>query len=154
MCEQAVRLKLGMRRAPGSYKIEVPSRDSKKWGEHGCDEETKALRTGVWLQVIDHEADPDTVQTREPAFTKPSRDGIAYIPFGPLTKLEESVPGHKTKAVLEKGWVVSMAGDGAKLKRKASSLASETDQPPKRVNPNRGVSPAHLARIKALMGQE
>jgi hypothetical protein len=154
MCEQAVRLKLAMRRAPGNYKIEVPSRDSKKWGQHGCDDETRALRTGLWLQVVDHEATPDPAQNQEPALTRAPRDGIACIPFGALTKLEESGPGQKTKVVLEKGWVVSTAGDGGKPKRKASALAGEVDQPPKRLNPNRGISPTHLARIRALMGQK
>ncbi|KAK4150762.1 hypothetical protein C8A00DRAFT_17763 [Chaetomidium leptoderma] len=148
ICEEAVRLKLAMRRAHGNYKIEVPSRDAKRWGEPGCDQETRALVPAVWLRVIDREAGPGTEEEREAAAGKQTRSDIACIIFGALTKLEEGNSSGKNKIVLEKGCVVSKAETG-RLKRKAAV----EEEPRKRVNPNRGVSPAHLARIKALMGE-
>ncbi|KAK4097683.1 hypothetical protein N658DRAFT_456532 [Parathielavia hyrcaniae] len=175
ICEQAVRLKLAMRRASGGrrYKIEVPSRDAKKWGEAGCDDETRALRSGAWLQVVDHEG--EEVEDMGPStIARPARRGphaaiggdVAYVPFGALTRAEEGPApgGERRKVVLERGWVVARFDDapgsgGGMKKRKglAGARAGEEEgQPQKRikVEANRGVSLAHLARVRALMGQQ
>jgi hypothetical protein len=153
ICEEAVGLKLAIRRAPGNYKIEVPSRDAKKWGEPGCDSETRALTPQAWLQIIDREARLGSGDEWEPTGgTRSMGDSIACIPFGALTKLEEGAGAEKRKVILEKGWVVAKA-EGGKLKRKAATPAGK-EQVQRRVTPNRGVSPQHLARIKALMGEE
>lgn len=153
ICEEAVRLKLAMRRAPCNYKIEVLSRDAKKWGEPGCDSETRALTPDAWLQIIDHEARLGSGDEWEAAgSTRLMGDTVACIPFGALTKLVEGADGEKRKVVLEKGWIVAKA-EGGKLKRKASASVGE-EQVQKRITPNRGVSPRHLARVKALMGEE
>ncbi|KAJ4300657.1 hypothetical protein N0V88_003343 [Collariella sp. IMI 366227] len=53
ICELAINLKLAMRRALGGYKVEVPSRDTKKWGEPGCDTETRELAAEEWLCVFE-----------------------------------------------------------------------------------------------------
>lgn len=153
ICEKAVRLKLAIRRAPYNYKIEVPSRDAKKWGEPGCDSETRVLVPVAWLQVIDHEARPGSGDEWEATGgTRSMGDTIACIPFGSLTKLEEGGNEKKRKVILEKGWVVAKL-EGRKQKRKAPMPAVK-EQTRKRITPNRGVSPRHLARIKALMGEE
>lgn len=156
ICEEAVRLKLQMRRRPGNYKIEVPSRDAKKWGEPGCDEETRSLGSGLWLQVIDREIDQGTAMKHghvAPAGGRPGKD-IACIPFGALTKLEEGSSGTTRKVILEKGWVIAR-GHGQEQKRKASTSAAQEEPPnKKRPSPNRGVSLAQLNRIRALMGDD
>ncbi|SPQ23960.1 b6671258-603a-4148-9d73-97d91f520f2e [Thermothielavioides terrestris] len=152
ICEQAVQLKLAIRRAPYIYKIEVPSRDVKKWGEPGCDQETRSLGPKAWLSVVDHEREPDEMDETADAPPRRAAGDISCVPFGALTKLETGEDGEKKKVILEKAWVISREPGGG-LKRKATAPADEgEEQPKKRVSPNRGISPAHLARIKALMG--
>ncbi|KAK4244579.1 hypothetical protein C7999DRAFT_43770 [Corynascus novoguineensis] len=125
ICEEAVRLKLVIRQAGGNYKVEVPSRDAKKWGEPGCDEETRGLGTTSWLQIVDHETELDAQEKRE---CKQTRGDIAYIPFGALTKLDKGSDGKKTKIVLEKGWVIAKGGVMTKPKRKVTMLAGEDSE--------------------------
>jgi hypothetical protein len=149
ICKEAVRLKLAMRAADGSYKIEVPSRDSKEWGEPGCDQETMALKSKSWLQVVDHETEPDDTNN-----TRRTGGDIACIPFGALTNIKDGQDGGTKKVILEKGWVVSR-GAGGKRKRKVSSVpAVEEERSKKRAGSNHAVPPAQLERIKALMGGE
>jgi hypothetical protein len=159
ICEEAVRLKLAIRQAPGDYKIEVPSRDSKKWGEPGCDQETRALSTMTWLRVVDREVRLDAQAKGEGPLAKQTRGDIACIPFGALTKLEQGADGEKTKTILEKGWVIAKADVTVnKLKRKApmpvveEEGGEEEEQSRKRAAPNHRVSPMYLARLKALVG--
>lgn len=168
ICQQAGCLKLAMRGAPGGYKIEVPSRNAKAWGGPGCDDETRALGSRQWLRVVEREpAIPDSEGKKDDGAaggTNNKRAGggdIACIPFGALTRMEEGpAAGQKRKVVLVEAWVVSREGrvaDEAMLnKRKAESSIPEQqdEQAAKRVHPNRGISPAHLARIKALMDAE
>ncbi|KAL2167099.1 hypothetical protein VTG60DRAFT_1690 [Thermothelomyces hinnuleus] len=122
ICEEAVRLKLAIRQAPDNHKIEVPSRDAKKWGEAGCDEETRSLRTVSWLHVVDHETEPDAQQRRE---ERQTRGDVVCIPFGALTKLDRGPEGKKTKTILEKGWVVAKGDVVRRSKRKAPSPANK-----------------------------
>ncbi|KAL2163974.1 hypothetical protein VTH06DRAFT_3187 [Thermothelomyces fergusii] len=100
ICEEAVCLKLAIRQAPGNHKVEVPSRDAKKWGEPGCDEETRSLKTANWLHIVDHETEVDVQQRKE---ERQTRGDIVCIPFGALTKLDRGTDGKKTKTILEKG---------------------------------------------------
>lgn len=155
ICEEAVRLKLALRQTPGNYRIEVPSQDSDKWGEPGCDEETESLKTTNWLQVLDREETGSGSQVkRQGLVAEHTRREIACNPFGALTKLGEGAGGKKTKIVLEKGWVVIKAGN-KKLKRGAPATTVEEEyHPRKRVTPNQGINPRYLARIKALVGGE
>ncbi|KXX79232.1 Ribosomal RNA large subunit methyltransferase H [Madurella mycetomatis] len=153
ICQEAVRLKLAMRGTPGNYKIEVPSRDTETWGEPGCDNEMRALESGLWLQVIEHEVNPDTERKNGVVYSKRASGDIACIPFGALTKLEEGQAGTARKVILEKSWVVSKRVAGER-KRKTEPSPVLDEQPAKRANPSRGISPANLARIKALMDAE
>ncbi|KAK3290545.1 uncharacterized protein B0H64DRAFT_350567 [Chaetomium fimeti] len=151
ICEEAVRLKLALRQAPDDYKIEIPSQDPKKWGEPGCDQDTKSLKVAKWIHVIDHEVGPEAQGNREGHRAEDTRDEIACIPFGALTKLGEGAGGEKTKIVLERGWVVTKTGD-QKLKRGAPAVEEEEQHPRKRIPPNHGIHPLYLAKIKALVG--
>ena len=155
ICEEAVRLKLALRQAPGNYKVEVPSQDLDKWGEPGCDEETESLKTTKWLHVLDREyTDSGSQEKRQGLTTEHTKREIACIPFGTLTKLGDNADGKKIKIVLEKGWVVTKAGN-QKLKRGAPATTVEEEHPSrKRVTPNQGINPRYLARIKALVGDE
>lgn len=153
ICQEAVRLKLAMRGTPGGYKLEVPSRDTKTWGEPGCDDETRALKPGLWLQVVEHEVNLGIGGKNDAVWSKRANGDIACIPFGALTKLDESEAGAVRKVILEKSWVVSRGAAG-KRKRRTESSPAPDEQPAKRVDPNRGISPASLARIKALMDAE
>lgn len=159
VCQEAVHLKLAMRRHPGNYMVEVPSRDVKKWGQSGCDHDTRALKPEVWLQVVGHESGPadDDEWRQDGAKGRRSGGDIACIPFGALTKVEVGPGGEKRKVVLEKGWVIARGVAGKQTsKRTAPATAAEDDSEPlrKRVAPNRGISPAQLKRIKALMGDD
>jgi hypothetical protein len=155
ICEEAVCLKLALRQTPGNYKIEVSSRDSNEWGESGCDEETGSFKTTKWLHVLDREdTDSGSQEKRQGPIAEHAKREIAYIPFGALTKLREGAGGKKIKIVLEKGWVVTKAGN-QKLKRGVPETTVEEEHcPRKRVTPNHGVNPRYLARIKALVGGE
>ncbi|GAB1318561.1 Ribosomal RNA large subunit methyltransferase H [Madurella fahalii] len=152
ICQKAVRLKLAMRGTPGGYKIEVPSRDTKTWGEPGCDDETQVLNSGMWLQVIEHEINPATANDADGS--KRASGDIACIPFGALTKLGEREDGTTSKVILEKGWVVSMGVVGERKQKAESSPVLLDEQPAKHVDTNREISPANLARIKALVDAE
>ena len=138
--EEAVALKLAMRRYPGNFKIEVPSRDAKTWGEPGCDQKTRVLTSSVWLHVVDHEAVPESGYKRDGAGGK--RGDVSCIPFGALTKIEMGPDGEMRKVILEKGWVISR-GQGKVKKRKAVAPVAQdgSEQPAKRITPYRGVSP-------------
>ncbi|KAL2156650.1 hypothetical protein VTH82DRAFT_1395 [Thermothelomyces myriococcoides] len=122
ICEATVRLKLAIRQAPNNHKIEVPSRDAKKWGESGCDEETRSLRTTNWLHIVDHETEPDAQQRKE---QRQARGDIVCIPFGALTKLDRGADGKKTKIILEKAWVVAKGDVVRPPKRKLRRPADE-----------------------------
>ncbi|KAL2018373.1 hypothetical protein VTK56DRAFT_908 [Thermocarpiscus australiensis] len=154
ICQEAVRLKLAMRRAPGGYKIEVPSQDAKKWGEPGCDQETRALSSGLWLHVTDHEVSLDAEEERGWS------GDIACIPFGALTKLEKDDNGNMRKVVLEKAWVISRGNGSGKVntgtKRKASAVDAQDQPPSKRTSDstNSLVPAEHIRRFKALMGDD
>ncbi|KAH6631394.1 hypothetical protein F5144DRAFT_490618 [Chaetomium tenue] len=158
ICEEAVHLKLALRQAPGNYKIEVPSLDSKKWGEPGCDDETRSLNTTRWLRILDREEVRTSTQNRrEGSISEHTKSDIACIPFGALTKLEEGPDGERIKTVVEKGWVTTCTKAGShKLKRGASALTvgEEERHPQKRATPNHGINPRYLARVKALVGGE
>ena len=126
ICEKAVYLKLAMRRYPGNYKIEVPSRDVRAWGEAGCDKETRDLKPVAWLQVIDHEfSSIDKIRGDASTGTK-KRGDVAYISFGALTKFDKEPNGRKHKVVLEKGWVIARGHAGQR--RHTSSMVTERDR--------------------------
>ncbi|KAK4233237.1 hypothetical protein C8A03DRAFT_48153 [Achaetomium macrosporum] len=95
ICEEAVRLKLAMRATSGGYKVEVPSRDAKKWGGPWCDQ---GQRTS---------------------------GDVACIPFGALTKLKEGKDEEKKKFILEKAWVISRGGGGKLKRKASTPTVEE-----------------------------
>ncbi|KAK4142579.1 uncharacterized protein C8A04DRAFT_38223 [Dichotomopilus funicola] len=107
ICIQAVELKLTMRRAGSRYRIEVPSRDTKRWGEPGYDDLTGGLPPVAWLTVVDREP------LRQPG------GNVVYVPFGALTGVGEWAGGEKAKMVFERG--------DLKLKRKIVEVEETED---------------------------
>jgi len=106
------------------YKIEVPSRDVKTWGEAGCDKETRDLKPVAWLQVIDHEfSSIDKIKGDSSIGTK-KRGDVACISFGALTRFDEEPNGRRHKVVLEKGWVIARGHAGQR--RRTSLTVTES----------------------------
>ncbi|KAL2267867.1 hypothetical protein VTJ83DRAFT_5144 [Remersonia thermophila] len=158
LCEKAVNLKLRLRQRGGKYKVEVPSRDARRWGEAGFDEGTKAFPPTEWLRAVDHEAAPSTTEDK-PAGLGDLR-GVSVIAFGALTKVEDGIyDEHAEKTMLEPGWVVvkRSARPESMAPKPRSPVPDEMEvkRPARRAaTTNARVSPRQMARIKALMGQD
>ncbi|KAL1836357.1 hypothetical protein VTJ49DRAFT_5249 [Mycothermus thermophilus] len=155
ICENAVNFKLNLRQHGGKYKVEVPSRDVKRWGEAGCDDDTKAFQPTRWLRVVDHEVVPSTTEDKQAG--SGDLKGISVIVFGALTKVEDGIYDEDIEKVfLELGWVVLKRSAEYKAQKRKSPNPEEmeVEEARRTAVTNTGVSQRQIARIKALMGQD